>query len=211
MVMPGNDARYGANSFTRPPPPCLIPKRRHLGGDLLCVQGPEIEAKRKDEEEEKEIVTPRRPDRGGRTPNRGALSDPLGHARLVPKKQNTLHVHTTQFSPMRRRSVHTHTYIRRAAFEVAPPPLLRTPSVVHARISGDNGVVRGWCPRRLRFSQGRRFTRTTTHCAFRRTQLIAGCGPGTYKHIGPGENYPAQTTDEKPGKMGQIPAHKRGD
>lgn len=140
-MMPGTELTHSH----APPPPCLIPKRRHLGGDLLCVQGPEIEAKRKDEEEEvkKEIVTPKRPDRGGRTPNRGAHSDPLGHARLVPKEQNTLHVHTTQFSPMRRRSVHTHTYIRRAAFEVAAPPLLRTPSVVHARISGEEWGGKG--------------------------------------------------------------------
>lgn len=53
MMVPGNEARWQANPLTSPVPPCVVPKRRYLRGNLLCVQGPEIEVKRKDEEEEK--------------------------------------------------------------------------------------------------------------------------------------------------------------
>lgn len=105
MVMPG----MKANPTPPPSLPSFLPKRRHLGGDLLCVQGAEIEAK--GSMEKKEICHTQETKRGVRTPNRRALLAPLGDARLVPKR-NKLYIRTyTQPTPMRRWSVHTHTQI----------------------------------------------------------------------------------------------------
>lgn len=70
----------------------LPPKRRHLGGDLLCVQGAEIEAKRKHEKEE-ENCHAQETERGGHTPNRRAPPWPLGGC-AIGSQETQSHVHT---------------------------------------------------------------------------------------------------------------------
>lgn len=73
-------------------PGYLPPKRRHLGGDLLCVQGAEIEAKRKHEKEEEKCHT-QETERGGHTPNRRALPWPLGGC-AIGSQETQSHAHT---------------------------------------------------------------------------------------------------------------------
>lgn len=137
-MMPGTELTHSH----APLPLALFPSGGTWAAIYCVYKGPRSKqkgrSKKKNKKKKKKLSHPRDQTEAAAHPIAELTLTRWGTRDWFPRNQNTLHVHTTQFSPMRRRSVHTHTYIRRAAFEVAAPPLLRTPSVVHARISGEN-------------------------------------------------------------------------
>lgn len=112
---------------------------------IYCVyKGPRSKQKRKHEEEEN--VTPKKPNEAGHTPNRRAPPWPPGPCAIGSQEteiaRTYMSPHTTQIRSPCDGRLYIRAYIRRAAFEVAPPPLPRTPSVVRPDL-GEKGGRRG--------------------------------------------------------------------
>lgn len=104
MVMPGM-------KLAHPPTPLtwvLFPQAAALGRrSTVCTRG--RDRSKKGSTKKKEMSHPRNQTRPGTHPIAELPLGPLGHARLVPKKQNRTYIHEPTYHanpiPMRRRSV----------------------------------------------------------------------------------------------------------